>query len=108
MQQNGTQAGVKSKDPYLKQKIMSASPTQLVAYMYDAILAACRSEDLDRSQRGLLALIEALDFTHEAIAVPMFQVYQYCMEQVRKGGFSEVEELISGLKTAWSEAMNLN
>lgn len=108
MQQNVTQARSGTKDPYLRQKIQSASPNQLVAYMYDAILAACRSEDMDRAQRGLLALIEALDFTHEAIAVPMFQVYQYCMELVRKGGYAEVEELIGGFKAAWSEAMNLN
>lgn len=108
MQQFVTQPRNGNKDPYLRQKIQSASPTQLVAYIYDAILAACRSEDMDRAQRGLLALIEALDFTHEEIAVPMFQVYQYCTELVRKGGYSEVEELIGGFKSAWSEAMKVN
>ena len=33
------------KDPYLTQKIMSASPEQLVAYMYDAVILGCKKED---------------------------------------------------------------
>lgn len=108
MQMNGNQVARAERDPYLKQKIMSASPVQLVAYMYDAILAACKSSNYDRAERGLLGLIEALNFQHEEIALPMFQVYQYCLDQVRKENYTEVEGLISGFKAAWSEAMNLN
>ena len=107
MQMNGNQMARADKDPYLKQKIMSASPVQLVAYMYDAILAACKSSNFDRAERGLLGLIEALNFRHEEISLPMFQVYQYCLDQVRKENYAEVESLIGGFKAAWSEAMNL-
>ena len=108
MQQNGTHLARGEKDPYLKQKIMSATPVQLVGYMYDAILAACKSSNQNRAEKGLLGLIEALNFRHEDIALPMFQVYQYCLDQVRKENYSEVEDLIGGFKMAWSEAMKLN
>ena len=103
-----TPGGPGQKDPYLTQKIMSANEVQLISYMYDAILAGCGNADADRTERGLLGLIDSLDFTHEQVAVPMFQLYQYCLDQVRKENFKEVDKLIGGLKLAWSEAMNVN
>ena len=103
-----TPGGPGQKDPYLTQKIMSANEVQLISYMYDAILAGCGNADADRTERGLLGLIDSLDFTHEEVALPMFQLYQYCLDQVRKGNFKEVDKLIGGLKLAWSEAMNVN
>ncbi len=96
------------KDPYLKQKIFSASPEQLVSYMYDAIIAACHRKDQERTLQGLLGLVNALNFNYKDIAVPLFQLYQYCLERARKRKFDEVEGLIGGLKSAWVEAMNVN
>ena len=96
------------KDPYLKQKIFSASPEQLVSYMYDAVIAACHGKDQERALRGLTGLVNALNFDYKDIAVPLFQLYQYCLEQARKKKFDEVEGLIGGLKSAWAEAMKVN
>ncbi len=96
------------KDPYLKQKIFSASPEQLVSYMYDAIIAACHRKDQERTLQGLVGLVNALNFDYKDVAVPLYQLYQYCLEQVRKRKFDEVEVLIGGLKSAWAEAMNVN
>ncbi len=96
------------RDPYLKQKIFSASSEQLVSYIYDAIIAACHRKDQERALRGLMGLVNALNFDYKDIAVPMYQLYQYCLEQVRKRKFDEVEGLIGGLKSAWAEAMNVN
>ena len=96
------------KDPYLKQKIVSASPEQLVSYIYDVVIAACHRQDQEKALRGLMGLVSALDFDYKDIAVPMYQLYQYCLEQVRKRNFDEVEGLISGLKAAWAEAMKVN
>lgn len=97
-----------NRDPYLKQKIMSASPEQLISYIYDLVIAACRRKDQEKALRGLAGLVSALNFDYKDIAVPMYQLYQYCLEQVRKKQYAEVEELIGGLKTAWTEAMNVN
>lgn len=101
-------AGNLEKDSYLKQKILSASPEQLVSYIYDVILAACRRKDQDRALRGLTGLVSSLNFEYKDIAVPMYQLYQYCLESVRKREFNEVEELIGDLKAAWAEAMKVN
>ena len=97
-----------NRDPYLTQKIMSASPEQLISYIYDLVIAACKRKDQEKALRGLASLVSALNFDYKDIAVPMYQLYQYCLEQVRKKQFEEVEELIGGLKTAWAEAMNVN
>ena len=96
------------KDPYLKQKVLSASPEQLVSYIYDVVLVACQRKDQERALRGLSGLIRALNFDYKDVAVPMYQLYQYCMEKARKKEFDEVESLIQGLKTAWAEAMKVN
>ena len=96
------------KDPYLKQKVLSASPEQLVSYIYDVVLVACQRKDRDRALRGLGGLIRALNFDYKDVAVPMYQLYQYCMEKARAKEFDEVESLIQGLKKAWAEAMKVN
>ncbi len=97
-----------NKDPYLKQKILSASPEQLIAYIYDAILIACRNGDQERVLRGVSSLIDALNFKYEEIAIPMFQMYQYCQEQARQKEFEQVEVIIAEFKSVWSEAMNVS
>ena len=96
------------QDPYLKQKVISASPEQLISYVYDVILAACHRKDQEKALRGLMGLVNALNFEYKDIAVPMYQLYQYCLEKVRKREFDEVEGLIGGLKAAWVEAMKVN
>lgn len=103
-----TQAQAIEQDPYLKQKVMSASPEQLISYVYDVVLAACRREDQEKALRGLMGLVNSLNFEYKDIAVPMYQLYQYCLEKVRKREFDEVEGLIGGLKSAWVEAMKVN
>ena len=35
----------KKIDPYLQQKVMSASPAQLVSYIYDIGISACTNND---------------------------------------------------------------
>jgi len=94
-------------DPYLTQRITSASPEQLIAYIYDAILVACTNQDQERALRGLMALIDSLNFDYQDIALPMFQLYQYCLDQVRRRNYEEVKYLIGEFKTAWAEAMNV-
>ncbi len=103
-----TRPNLAKKDPYLKQKIMSASPEQLISYIYDAVLIACRTEDQERVLRGISGLIDALNFKHQDIAVPMFQLYQYCQDQARVRNFEQVETIITEFKLAWTEAMNVS
>ena len=94
----------RGKDPYLTQRIMSAGPEQLISYIYDAILTACRTGDRERALRGLMALVGALDFEYQEQAVPMYKLYQYCLDRAREGNLDEVKYIIGEFKEAWSEA----
>ncbi len=92
------------KNPYLTQRIMSASPEQLISYIYDVILTACRTRDQERVLQGLMALVSALNFDYLEQALPMYKLYQYCLARAREGNLDEVKYIISEFKEAWSEA----
>ena len=47
-------------NPYLTQKIMSASPEQLVCYIYDAGIVACKKKDTTKAGQAIRELINAL------------------------------------------------
>lgn len=96
------------EDPYLVQKVMSARPEQLISYVYDVVISACQRKDQDKVLRGLMVLVKALNFDYEDVAVPMFNLYQYCLEQGRKRNYDEVAELITSVRSAWIEAMKVN
>ena len=108
MLQSATRVQKDRADPYLVQKIMSASPEQLIAYIYDAILNGCRTQNQERVLAGLMELVKALNFDQKDIAVPMYQLYQFCLERARKKEYEIVEEIISEFKAAWSKAMNVS
>ena len=50
----------KKIDPYLQQKVMSASPTQLVSYVYDIGMSACINKDKIKLNKVLSHLKETL------------------------------------------------
>ena len=108
MLQHQFQRSETSKDPYLTQKIMSANPEQLISYIYDAVISACNQRDQDRVLRGLMMLIKALNYDYQEVAMPLFKLYQYCLERARRNDYSEVEELMVGVRSAWVEAMKAN
>ena len=95
------------KNPYLEQKVMSASPEQLVGYIYDVVLAACDREDKEKTLTGLAMLVGALNFDYQELAAPLYRLYQYCQEQARQDQYEEIKDLIGGLKGAWAEAMKV-
>ena len=92
----------------MTQKIMSAKPEQLISYIYDAVISACHQKDQDRVLRGLMMLVQALNHDYQEVAMPLFKLYQYCLERARRNDFSEVEELMAGVRSAWVESMKAN
>ena len=52
----------KKMDPYLQQKVMSASP-QLVSYIYDIGISACTNKDKIKLNKVLSHLKESLDYS---------------------------------------------
>ena len=53
----------KKIDPYLQQKVMSASPAQLVSYIYDIGISACINNDKIKLNKVLSHLKETLDYS---------------------------------------------
>ncbi len=94
-------------DPYLEQKILSASPEQLIAYIYDAGIAACMRHEREKASKAVLTLIKSLDFNQKEIAVTFYNVYRYLNRLISKGKFDEAKQIFSDLKQTWSKAMKV-
>ena len=95
------------QNPYLTQKIMSASPEQLISYLYDAAIAACGRDDLQKSSRAVRELISALNFEYKDIAVTFFQVYRYINNLISQRRFEEARQMLTDLKSSWATAMKV-
>lgn len=94
----------KNMNPYLIQKVMSASPEQLIAYVYEAGVTACAKGDRAKAINAVSTLIKALNFEHKEIATTFFNVYRYLNRLIYKGKLDEAKIIFSDLKQTWSKA----
>ena len=91
-------------NPYLKQKILSASPEQLICYIYDAGIVACKKKDTTKASQAIRELINALNFDYKEMALPLFDLYKYCLNNINSDNFEHAQEILEGLREAWYEA----
>jgi len=103
-----TDSNQNDTNPYLVQKIMSASPEQLVLYIYDAAVKACRNENMEKAQDAIHELINSLDFEHEEIANTFLNTYRAILNLIHNQNFEEAQNLLTELKDTWAEAMDLS
>jgi flagellin-specific chaperone FliS len=94
-------------NPYVNQKIMSASPEQLIVYIYDAAITACRRQDRIKATQAVNLLINSLDFEHKEIAGTFYRTYSALLNLIGKGRFGEVEASINEIRSTWISAMRL-
>ena len=94
-------------NPYVNQKIMSASPEQLIVYIYDAAITACRRQDRIKVTQAVNLLINSLDFEHKEIAGTFYRTYSALLNLIGKGRFGEVEASINEIRSTWISAMKL-
>ncbi len=93
---------------YLVQKILTASPEQLIVYIYDAAIIACSRRDRMKASQAVQALINSLNFDSEKnIATKFFQLYHYILNQINSNNFNEARNLLDDLRKTWSEAMRI-
>lgn len=104
MQTNQNILRAKNMNPYLVQKVMSASPEQLIAYVYEAGITACARGDRAKAINAVSTLIKALNFEHKETAVTFFNVYRYLNRLIYKGKLDEAKTIFSDLKQNWSQA----
>ena len=100
-QKNGT-------DSYLTQKILCASPSQLIVYIYDAAIVACVQRDKEKVLRAIQELINSLDFEKgKSVTGIFYQMYRHLLEQIRKDNFDEVKSVLTEIRRTWSKAMKV-
>ncbi len=94
-------------NPYLTQKIMTASPEQLIAYVYDAGISACAREDRNRALKVIQVLINSLNFDYREVSATFYNIYRYLNNSISRGNFAEAKGYFEELKKLWSENMNV-
>ncbi len=95
-------------NPYLVQKILTASSEQLIVYIYDAAIVACVRKEKVKASQAVQELINSLNFDSDKnIAVKFFQLYHYILNQINSNNFNEARELLNELRETWSEAMKI-
>lgn len=95
------------QNPYLTQKIMSASPEQLVVYIYDVAIAACGRQDQDKAIQAIHLLIKTLRFDDRQIANRFYQVYSAILEFIHRKNFDEARKMVAEIRETWLKAMRL-
>lgn len=113
-----------SKQEYLKQSVLTASPTELIVMLYDACIKSLKlaeiyltekkdipntNEYLLKSQKIILELINSLDTSVE-ISQQLLPIYDYLLRSIRtmniKKDLSElpdVLEILTSLRETWQQ-----
>ncbi len=95
-------------ESYLTQKILCASPMQLVVYIYDAAIVACVQRDKEKVFRAIQELINSLDFEKgKSVSGIFYKMYQSLQEQIRKDNFDEVKSILTEIRQTWAKAMKV-
>ncbi len=95
------------KNPYLVQKVMTASPEQLVLYVFDAALLACSRNDKIKAVEAIQVLISSLRFDYQDIATNFYNTYSGIINLVNRAEFDLAKTMISDIKGTWERAMNV-
>jgi len=98
----------KNMNPYLVQKVMSASPEELIAYVYDVGVTSCAQKDGDKARRAMQVLFQSLNYDVKDVSATFYNVYRYINHLVNRRKFDEAKEMLVDLKQTWSKAHNLN
>lgn len=94
-------------NPYLMQKVMTASPEQLVSYIYDIAISSCAQEDCVKATKAIQELISALNFDYKEQSLTFFRIYRYILNQIHKSQFEEARKLLTDIKRTWVSAMQV-
>ena len=96
-----------SVNPYLMQRVMTASPEQLISYIYDIAISSCAKENRLKSIKAVQELINALNFDYKEQSLTFYRIYRYILDQINKNKFSEAQKLLTEIKRTWADAMQV-
>ncbi len=90
---------------YLTQRVMSATPNELISYIYDLAIAGCGNQDGFKAGKAVRELMKSLDFEYNEIALTFYNVYRYVNNNIINGNYSHAREVLVDLKTTWDRVM---
>ena len=90
---------------YHAQALLSATPEQLIAKLYDLGIQACHQDNRQKLRAVLKELISSLDFEAGGeLARALFNLYEYCINLSIDGDLGQVSEVLSELRDVWKSA----
>jgi len=98
-------------NPYLTQKVLTASPEQLIAYVYDAGAVACKQKNSVRARNAVQTLISSSNFdAKEAkkISSTFYNVYRYLNYLINQHQYTQAGRIFTDLKNTWSRAFGVH
>lgn len=98
----------KRANAYLVNEIMESSQEKLLLKLYDFAITNCRLRNIEKTNKALNELIFGLRFDDaelENISTGLYQLYDFCKDQVRKRNYDIVERILSELKESWMQAL---
>ena len=104
----GPQMKKRKPDPYLVQKILTATPEELIVYIYDVAIAACGRKDKIKASEAIQQLISALRYDHKDIASNFYNTYSYILDEVHKENYEDAGEMLKEIRSTWKKAMKLD
>ncbi len=94
---------------YLIKEIIDASPEKLLLKVYDFAIVQVQRRNLEKTNKALQELINALDFSREEtkeIAMGLLKLYKFCQEKMREKDYDIVYKILTELRDTWNEAIN--
>ncbi len=89
---------------YRTQDVMGASPIRLVVMAYDLAIQACEQKDFPRANKCITVLRDTLNFDYPDVSVGLFRCYQWCLDCIRQGDYSDAMATLKDLREAWATA----
>lgn len=93
---------------YLQQQIMTASPEELIKYLYDAGIIACKRRQKSKALEVLQELINSLRFDQDGdIAMNFYRTYSTITDLIGRNEWDRAIKMLTEIRTSWITAMNL-
>jgi len=94
---------------YLVNEILDASPTKLFIKIYDFAIAQCKNKNLEKTNKALMELSNALRFDNEEvseISMGLKKLYVFCQDQMRLKNYDIVLKILTDLRDTWIKALS--
>ena len=80
---------------------------KIILKMYDLFLVSCKRQDVTKMSKVLIELMGALNFEYEETATRLYRLYEYCQRCIFQKKFDDAYNIISELRSSWSQAFKL-